>query len=421
MKPKTFLKKSQTKKRKHDNIFIHTIGSTKIMNPAASLALAQDFMNEFAAQTGLDPAGSHPKCYLWTDAFAVCNYLGFFESTGNTAYRDLALRLIDQVHHTLGRFRDDDPRTGWISGLSPTEGDLHPTAGGLRIGKILPERSPDEPIDEQQEWDRDGQYFHYLTKWMYALTCTSRVMGNKDYLLWAVELARTANARFTFFPPGSQKKRMSWKMSVDLTRPLVFSMGQHDPLDGFVTYNELQQAAYKYPGDIPVKVLAAEIADITGICQGISMATDDPLGIGGLLCDALRISNLATQGGPLYTSLLETILDAALNGLEIVAGSGLLDAPARYRLAFRELGLSIGLVAVERLPLKIRENPALHKKKDSLEPPIQAILGYLPFREQIEEFWLEDANRETGTWKNHQDINGVMLATSLAPDGFLTG
>ena len=29
-------------------------------------------------------------------------------------------------------------------------------------------------------------------------------------------------------------------MSTDLTRPLVPSMGQHDPLDGFVTCNELQ-------------------------------------------------------------------------------------------------------------------------------------------------------------------------------------
>ncbi len=151
------------------------------------------------------------------------------------------------------------------------------------------------------------------------------------------------------------------------------------------------------------------------------MATDDPLGIGGLLCDALQVASVAGHGGPVYSSLLETVFDAALNGLEKVAGSGLLNAPARYRLAFRELGLSIGLAAFERLSLKIRENPALTKKKDSLEPAIQAILGYLPVREQIEGFWLEDANRKTETWKDHQEINGVMLATSLAPDGFLTG
>ncbi len=33
---------------------------------------------------------------------------------------------------------------------------------------------------------------------------------------------------------------MYWKMSIDLKRPLIPSMGQHDPLDGYITYNEIQ-------------------------------------------------------------------------------------------------------------------------------------------------------------------------------------
>ena len=36
---------------------------------------------------------------------------------------------------------------------------------------------------------------------------------------------------------------MYWKMSIDLSRPLVASMGQHDPLDGFVTCAELDATA----------------------------------------------------------------------------------------------------------------------------------------------------------------------------------
>ena len=32
---------------------------------------------------------------------------------------------------------------------------------------------------------------------------------------------------------------MRWKVSVDLSRSLVSSMGQHDPLDGFVTCEKL--------------------------------------------------------------------------------------------------------------------------------------------------------------------------------------
>lgn len=35
---------------------------------------------------------------------------------------------------------------------------------------------------------------------------------------------------------------MYWKMNIDLSHPQVHSMGQHDPLDGYLTYNELQIA-----------------------------------------------------------------------------------------------------------------------------------------------------------------------------------
>ena len=119
-------------------------------------------MMDFAHRTGLT-SGQPPRRYLWTDAFAVCNLLGLAGETGQDRYRELALRLVDRVHLTLGRHRQDDPRTGWISGLGEREGKVHPTRGGLRIGKELPERRPDEPFDERLEWDRDGQYFHYLT------------------------------------------------------------------------------------------------------------------------------------------------------------------------------------------------------------------------------------------------------------------
>ncbi|MCF8126715.1 MAG: hypothetical protein K9J51_10890 [Desulfotignum sp.] len=58
--------------------------------------------------------------------------------------------------------REDDPRTGGISGLDEKKGKQHPTRGGLRIGKPLNERRSDEPFDQNLEWDRDGQYYHYL-------------------------------------------------------------------------------------------------------------------------------------------------------------------------------------------------------------------------------------------------------------------
>ena len=376
-------------------------------------------MQDFARLTGLDPAGARPRRYLWTDAFAVCNYLDLYQKTGNVTCRELALRLVLQVHHTLGRHRDDDTRTGWISGLSLQEGELHPTAGGLRIGKSLPERGINEPYNEQREWDRDGQYYHYLTKWMHALNRVSRVTGNPDYVAWAIELAHTAHARFTYLPPDGGRKRMYWKMSIDLSRPLVPSMGQHDPLDGLVTYHELQLTATRDFGQLGQPGLVQEISDMTDICRGMPLATDDPLGIGGLLSDASRITRLTIRGGPVYAGLLEIMLDSALAGLESFTEAGSLELPARHRLAFRELGLSIGLAGVEKLPELFRKNPDVSGRTDSLHQLAQALLEYVPLKEKIEQFWLDRKNRESVTWTEHREINMVMLATSLAPDGFL--
>ena len=58
--------------------------------------------------------------------------------------------------------------------------------------------------------------------------------------------------------------------------------------------------------------LKHEIADMAEICLGMgkNMATDDPLGIGGLLFDASRIAQLMVQGGLKNESLLENVVDS---------------------------------------------------------------------------------------------------------------
>ena len=38
---------------------------------------------------------------------------------------------------------------------------------------------------------------------------------------------------------------------------------------------------------------------------------------------------------------------------------------------------------------------------------------------EIESFWLPPEHRRVRTWLDHEDINDVMLATSLVPEGFL--
>jgi rhamnogalacturonyl hydrolase YesR len=78
-------------------------------------------MSEFAMKTGLSQTKEERRRYLWTDAFAVCNFLELFERTGDEQYRRRATELVDQVHRVLGRYRDDDIRSGWISGSSKLE------------------------------------------------------------------------------------------------------------------------------------------------------------------------------------------------------------------------------------------------------------------------------------------------------------
>jgi len=351
------------------------------------LVRADQFMTAFAARTGLSSA-QPPRRYLWTDAFAVCNCLGLFHETGDRAKLDLALRLVDQVHHTLGKHRADDRRRGWISGLADANGEAHPTSGGLRIGKPRQERSPAEPIDERLEWERDGQYFHYLTKWMHALDQVSRVTGEARYNLWARELAEAAWRAFVHASDGG--RRMYWKMSIDLTRPLVFSMGQHDPLDGFLTALELETTAIDAGTHGPD--LSAAIADYAKMLDLSALATDDPLGIGGLFVDAARAARLSARGTlTQLPGLLAAIQEAARIGLARYLSRRELHAPATHRLAFRELGLAIGLTDTR----------------------------YAAVGDGIREFWLDPANRANRTWTEHADINEVMLATCLVPQGFL--
>lgn len=384
-----------------------------------SQSIVREIMIEFARETGLSPAGRSPRRYLWTDAFAVCNFLGLYQEFGGEEFKDLALQLVDQVHDTLGHHRKDDSRAGWISGLDEEQGRKHPTQGGLRIGKQLQERRASDPFNERLEWDQDGQYYHYLTKWMHALNRVSRVTGDLKYNPWAVELAKTAHARFVYTSSYGGPKGIFWKMSIDLSRPLVTSMGQHDPLDGFVTYNELQATAAKDPKKSMGNDLRAEIFDMANVCEGKSWATDDPLGIGGLLFDAYRVAQLIVSGNLEPNGLLETLLESSLIGLDSFVKENSLKLPAGYRLAFRELGLSIGLRAVIKIRELIEQESALLRKKDSLHSLLKTLSRYAGLTEIIEKFWLERTNREAGSWIAHHDINRVMLASSLAPDGFL--
>ena len=330
---------------------------------------AAAILDGFAVATGLVPAAAgasapaHPRRYLWTDAFAVMTWIGLYRHGGERRFLELALRLVAQVHEVLAA-----PR------------------GGLRIGKSLPERGPQEPYDSGLEWERDGQYYHYLTKWMHALRLAALASGDETYRLRAIELARTAHRAFAY--PQGAPRSLYWKMSIDLSRPLVASMGAHDPLDGLVAAASL--------------ALDAETRELARICEAHRWATDDALGAGGLLVDALRLARLVASGRKDLQSLLAAVLEDA--SASAAATAPHLRGPADRRLAFRELGFALGLHAVEPL--------AAHADVESLR-------RFVPLAATLEHFWSGAASQSAQTWTAHRDINAVTLAACLAPDGAL--
>jgi len=324
------------------------------------MKIAEDLMLDFAENTGLN-SNKPPRRYLWTDAFAVCNLIQLKKQTGNKIYKQYAIDLVDQVHFILGKHRVDDPREGWISN-NPDR----PTKNGLRIGKSLPERNRDEPVDERLEWERDGQYFHYLTKWMVALINMGEFLDEKKYYIWAADLVKASQSFI-------HDNRMYWKMSIDLSRPLVRSMGQHDPLDGYV--------AYKLVNIHSEKILDREIEKMCKIARTIRLETMDPLGIGSMLIDAYHLYQIGED-----EQFLQNIINAANYGLHYFNVS-------THGLAFRELGLAIGLEASNRM---------------------EKLNDYWSIKDKIIMYWVKNRN-----WREHKDINQVMLATSLVPDQYL--
>jgi hypothetical protein len=373
-----------------------------------AMGLGVELMMSFAERTGLTGDGAQQR-YLWTDAFAVCNFLGLGRMTGDERYIELALRLVDRVHHTLGRHRSDDERTGWISGLGEQEGESHPTQGCLRIGKKLPERLRGAPFDEVLEWDRDGQYFHYLTKWMHALDQAARATKRARLNGWARELAEVAARAFQVRAPG-RAPFLAWKMSIDLTRPLVHSTGQHDPLDGFITCAQLRRTASSFQNSPDGPSLREESAALATMMKDGQWATADPLGIGGLLMDACRVDQLMEN-----EELLRNLLVAALHGLTQYVEQSDLRGPASRRLAFRELGLSIGLHGIDLMNAEGRP----FQRGPDVRQLLARLRQFGSLGSAIESFWLDPEHRAVRTWSEHRDINDVTLATCLVPEGTL--
>ena len=124
-----------------------------------------------------------------------------------------------------------------------------------------------------------------------------------------------------------------------------------------------------------------------------------------MLVDAYRLEKLQDD-----KDMIDGLLQASWMGLGAITGSGEIGSrrgpgSADYRLAFRELGLSIGLHAASRM--------------DNNNKAKRLVGKYGKLADDIETFWLNPKHQATNTFQDYLDINEVMLATSLDPDGFL--
>ena len=138
--------------------------------------------------------------YLWTDAFGVVLMVSLYRELRRNEFLDEAERVVAEVERVLGR-----PR-------------------GLRIGEAA---------------DRDGQYFHYLAMWVYALSRLGKVIP--AYREKAIRLVRDIHLAFVI--PG---RGVHWKMLEDLSAPYPgFGLGALDPFHGYVVYRLLDEDALK--------------------------------------------------------------------------------------------------------------------------------------------------------------------------------
>lgn len=233
--------------------------------------------------------------YLWTDAFGLVLYVSLFRETGEERWLGAARSLVGEVDRVLGRGR------------------------GYRIGEAP---------------DRDGQYFHYLAMWLFALAC----LGDHDssYREKGIRIAKDVHPAFVI-----PRRGVVWKMEEDLSRPYSgYGLGAMDAFDGYVSYRLLSETE-----------LAGEIADMRSIMdrQYRSLDIDQDLGLGMMLW----LAHFFPEEG-WATTHRERCIDA-LDRLWIDrAGYFARASYARQvRIAFANYGVSVGLQSQDLWPERV--------------------------------------------------------------------
>lgn len=227
------------------------------------------------------------KRYLWTDAFGVVLLVSLYRHLDEPKYLAQAETLVAEVERVLGRAR------------------------GIRIGEAA---------------DRDGQYFHYLAMWLFALAVLGRY--KPEYTQRGVALVRQIHDAFVIPHRG-----VVWKMREDLSAPYPgYGFGALDAFDGYVSYRLLDPNA-----------LAREIADMRALIEatyGRLNVTQD-LGIGMLLWLSHFFPD-ERWAQVQRTRCLATLDAMWCNGQYFCREPG----AVRTKFAFTNYGVSVGLQAV---------------------------------------------------------------------------
>ena len=233
--------------------------------------------------------------YLWTDAFGVVVLLTLHRLLDDQARLREAEAVVAEVNRVLGR-----PR-------------------GYRIGEAP---------------DRDGQYFHYLAMWLFALWRLSQV--RPAYQAVAIDLVRDIHP--AFFVPG---RGVLWKMREDLSGPYPgYGYGALDPFHAAVVYRLID----------PVR-LAPEIADMESLVDATypDLTVTQDLGLGMMLWQAHFQPDLRWARVQRERSL------AVLDRMWVDPPGYFCREPGArtVRFAFTNYGVAIGLQAAGAWPERV--------------------------------------------------------------------
>jgi len=233
--------------------------------------------------------------YLWTDAFGVVLLVSLYRELRRNEFLDKAQWVIAEVERVLGRRR------------------------GFRIGEAE---------------DRDGQYFHYLAMWVFALSRLGKILP--EYRTKAIRLVKDIHPAFLI--PG---RGIHWKMLEDLSAPYPgFGLGSLDPFHGYIVYRLLDE-----------DTLGDEIRQMKTIVERSygKLVINQDLGLGMMLWMTSRFAEEEWAGVQRERSL------AILDQMWIDPPGYFCREPGAYsvKFAFTNFGVSVGLQAIEAWPERV--------------------------------------------------------------------